>query len=525
MPPALLTFPFLLFLLCASLSSPILADVLINEDHVGRLRIATQNTSSPILLNGKDFFRLLADNTSHVEDVIQAECLESIEIDGSGSLSINVRNTTRPIVINGIDIFAVLLQQPSGNTSFTAESNNINTTTLHIDDYGSLIISTKNKTAPVVVNDVDLMQMVCAQLVCPAGHYRVGCSGADGGICTAFRVCTRREYEAVAPTATTDRICAELGDGIEIIPIALPTVGSWMTSITAPNGVSYSLPFNHSSIMMFDPVSETINYTSIPVDTVNNAYWSGVLAENGLIYGVPFSATSVLIFDPLDNSVDTTSITVPDTNFKWISGVQADNGLIFCVPSSATSVLIIDPSTNNVDMTSMPLPAGSSKFGQAIKAPNGLIYATPQNANYMLIIYPVQKLIVTTSIPTRTGTLKWVSALSVGNIIYCMPYSTADILAVDTTDNSVTYISLNGYPENNKWISSALLSDGRIVSVPYYADAVLIFDPATGTVDTMSLAGYAPSTFKWTSAHLYGNVVFGLPGNTASILKLDFNTN
>jgi len=49
------------------------------------------------------------------------------------------------------------------------------------------------------------------------------------------------------------------------------------------------------------------------------------MAPNGKIYGIPYSSSSVLIIDPLTNTVDTTTITGLSGSAKWIGGVLAPN--------------------------------------------------------------------------------------------------------------------------------------------------------------------------------------------------------
>ena len=110
----------------------------------------------------------------------------------------------------------------------------------------------------------------------------------------------------------------------------------------APNGKIYCIPRNSTSVLIIDPVTNTVDTTTISGLSGVAKWRGGVLAPNGKIYGIPRDSSSVLIIDPLTNTADTTTITGLTGNFKWYGGVLAPNGKIYGIPQNSTSVLIIN---------------------------------------------------------------------------------------------------------------------------------------------------------------------------------------
>ena len=57
---------------------------------------------------------------------------------------------------------------------------------------------------------------------------------------------------------------------------------------------------------------------------------------------MPANSSSVLIIDPVTNTVDTTTITGLTGTLKWIGGVLAPNGKIYCIPYASINILVIN---------------------------------------------------------------------------------------------------------------------------------------------------------------------------------------
>ena len=157
----------------------------------------------------------------------------------------------------------------------------------------------------------------------------------------------------------------------------------WSGGVLAPNGKIYGIPYNSTSVLIIDPITNEINTISgISADT--NKWSGGVLAPNGKIYGIPYNSTSVLIIDPVNNTVDTTSMTVSSDTNKWSGGILSQNGKIYGIPFDSDTVLVIDPTTNTTStITGL---TDSSKYVGGVLAPNGKIYGISYDSNNILII-------------------------------------------------------------------------------------------------------------------------------------------
>eukprot|EP01147_Barroeca_monosierra_P004015 gene4015-biopygen5106 len=111
------------------------------------------------------------------------------------------------------------------------------TTTMSLDEYGTLQVNAPNESVPVTINDIGVFQAMslmiqCMQTPCPPQHYRTGCeellsagnctrcplcpankyrshcNGASKGICLNVTTCGRGKVEVQGPTPTSDRVCA-----------------------------------------------------------------------------------------------------------------------------------------------------------------------------------------------------------------------------------------------------------------------------------------------------------------------------
>lgn len=154
-----------------------------------------------------------------------------------------------------------------------------------------------------------------------------------------------------------------------------------------------------------DDIMDTTSL-NIAADATDNKYSGGVLAPNGKIYCIPNSATNVLIIDPLTNTLDTTTISGLSGNFKWAGGVLAPNGKIYLPPHNASTVAIIDPSNDTIDVVTITGVPGAATTNGGCLAPNGKIFCAPKfdgGTGIVLIIDTLTDTIDTTSITGLSG--------------------------------------------------------------------------------------------------------------------------
>ena len=83
-----------------------------------------------------------------------------------------------------------------------------------------------------------------------------------------------------------------------------------------------------------------------------------------------------------------------------------------------------------------------------------------------------------TSITGLTGTIKWQGGVLAPNgKIYCIPYSSTNVLIIDPATDIAEQTSITGLTGGNKWYGGVLAPNGKIYCVPYAIAPVLIISP------------------------------------------------
>jgi len=308
--------------------------------------------------------------------------------------------------------------------------------------------------------------------------------------------------------ATSGFTVTKTGDGSG----SLAGATQWAGGVLAPNGKIYGIPQNSTSVLVIDPITNTVStFGSLSADA--DKWQGGVLAPNGKIYGIPRNSNSVLVIDPATDTTFTFGSLVGTD--KWFGGVLAPNGKIYGIPFNSTSVLVIDPITNTAS-TFGSLGVVVNKWVGGVLAPNGKIYGIPQNSTSVLLIDPITN--TASTFGSLVGTAKWFSGVLAPNgKIYGIPRNSTSVLVIDPATNTAsTFGSLSG---TFKWQGGVLAPNGKIYGIPYSSTSVLVIDPITNTASTFgSLVG----TAKWFGGVLAPNgKIYGIPRNSNSVLIID----
>ena len=164
----------------------------------------------------------------------------------------------------------------------------------------------------------------------------------------------------------------------------------WQGATLASNGKMYCGPYSHNSVLIIDPYTPSVDYTTIAGMTTfgggtsNSGWRQGCLAPNGKIYFAPRDSSSVLIVDPSTDTADEATIAgLAYRGALYGQGRLAPDGKIYCPPIAATNVLVIDPETDTIDTTTYTgVGVGTTKYFCSALAPNGKIYAVSFGAGY-----------------------------------------------------------------------------------------------------------------------------------------------
>jgi hypothetical protein len=75
------------------------------------------------------------------------------------------------------------------------------------------------------------------------------------------------------------------------------------------------------------------------------------------------------------------------------------------------------------------------------------------------------------------------------------------------------------------WSEAILGPEQKIYAVPYTSADILIIDTANGTASRSSIPGVGPtSTGKWVMGDIVNNAFYGIPYGSKSIIRVEFST-
>jgi len=276
----------------------------------------------------------------------------------------------------------------------------------------------------------------------------------------------------------------------------------------APNGNLYFMPcpfaYNpaiHSSIWtqnigIFNPYTKVFDQTTLSVnrypDLSGKKLWGSITAPNGKIYCIPWECNFVPIIDPITNTIDTTSISTvsgPITYQYYRGGVLAPNGKIYCAGDGAKNPTIGVINTNNNTFYTIPvtLPGGYSwslGFYNGALGKNGCVYFSPHGPKTPLKLNP------------SNDSLTWLSGADLGSHcgavtgkdgnVYCMPFAN-NMTRIDVSND--TYSTVGGARPYQAG-SGIVAQDGLIYLTPNQSSytSLAAFDIDTNTYKIASNA-------------------------------------
>jgi hypothetical protein len=244
----------------------------------------------------------------------------------------------------------------------------------------------------------------------------------------------------------------------------------------------------------------------------------GVLGPDGKIYGIPHNATSVLTIDPVTNTVDTTSINGLIGIDKWRGGVLAPNGKIYALPLDATCVLIIDPFSPISNITGVTPSTSFYTDGSLTLTCPGATFATvgPGQINVG------DNILLTTNLGNFTGYVQTVSSNTTLIFVYALGTNipVSEITAIQKT-RKADVTSISGLPLSFTGNHGARLGrDGKIYTIPGEQNIVLVIDPNTNTFTTIPVGPLVPN-LNWADGVLAPNgVIYGVPYNASQVLRI-----
>jgi hypothetical protein len=284
------------------------------------------------------------------------------------------------------------------------------------------------------------------------------------------------------------------------LPVFSPQ--SWPYGILHPNGKIYGIPRYATSVMIIDPVTNTVDTTTLPTGIASgNNFVGGVLHPNGKIYVAPYTANSngrVLIIDPSTNTVDTTSIIglvniANGPGGTKLSGAVHSNGKIYYPPFiNNNRMLIVDPNSPVTNISGVT--ASTSSFSNSTRT------LTCPGANFTTSLSVGDNILISTSSTNYTGYVQYIAdnqnvvfiaalgtSLSAGTITSIQKTRRADV----TTITNLGVIGNLGTPSLP--FGGAVFANGKIYCSPR-GGRVAIIDPDSPVT---SISGVVNSTSSY----------------------------
>jgi hypothetical protein len=215
--------------------------------------------------------------------------------------------------------------------------------------------------------------------------------------------------------------------------VRLPETGTWLSGALAPDNYIYYMPNDARRIMRLNPDNDSLSSVGDDLGQDGRKYVGTVVGNDDRVYGIPFQATRIIKFDP--SNPDTTS-TVGEEAERWFNcknGVLAGgDGYIYAANHSG-QVLQIDTTSNNYTWIGDRICSRGWGWGDPIVGVDKCIYWPPLDANRVLKFDPeTQQLPSLVGDDLGEGYLKWQGgALATHGVIYCIPYRSTQVLAID----------------------------------------------------------------------------------------------
>ena len=202
------------------------------------------------------------------------------------------------------------------------------------------------------------------------------------------------------------------------------------------NNKIYFAPHNSSKILEIDPTNNSLEFYEDRDIFDNSANCCDVIYNpvDKNLYFIPKYGTKVVQFNPLTKTINVVANMRDGNVDKFSCALLAPNGLIYCIPSFGYDYIArFDPNLHTITYKSFDTQPYDN-FRNAIYAPNNCIYMIPSGATTRYVTeYNLDKNNQEEIYEITKPTNKWAGGiLSEDGIITCMPFTSGNILRIDT---------------------------------------------------------------------------------------------
>lgn len=394
--------------------------------------------------------------------------------------------------------------------SILPAATQLGTATLTAGNRTLKFFSTQNVTADTTITSATAGNFTIAS------QYNVTVTGID---------ITLTASDDVAITAT-DQMTLNTADlNISASDDITITANDTFTITSTTNDITLSTPSLKYVSVTQSPPSADNSKKIATTEWVQTEFAGSHPVQIALRYAIETSAVSTALQSSSYSTATYAGATYVGTA-RWGAGVLAQNGCIYYGPASAGTILKLDPQSNTaeeIDISVLGLSNLSHLTG--VLGADGVLYFIPfvqESAGVFHVIKydPITEAKTTLIINTTATAAPWFGGvMSMAGNIYLIPYSSTNIVKIDTVLNSATIIP-SGTPGG--YIGGVLGLDGKIYCMPYTATTVLIIDPTTDTVSTNTYGLSLVDSNKWAGGVLGSNgKIYGIPFNSTSVLIIN----
>ncbi len=264
---------------------------------------------------------------------------------------------------------------------------------------------------------------------------------------------------------------------------------------------------------------------------------------NGKIYCAPYGAsgsdgTSILVIDTSNDSiywVDTTGVLGSNVgNLTGTGKYSAVNfgadGRMYFTPYQANAVMTLDPSNDHLTFidTSGVVTYNNGNLGTNHQWDGGInwkhfIYGSPSDGTDIIKINSLAGTVSRFG-SIAAGTAKY-SSIAVGpnGIVYMFPYGANDVLRLDPTDDSVTYVANGVLHLDDGFLGNGLMPDGTMIPIPQNRN--MRMDQSVEANDRQSTFGTpVGGGFPYLGGIVAPNgALYGVPNQATTVLKTVLN--
>jgi hypothetical protein len=282
--------------------------------------------------------------------------------------------------------------------------------------------------------------------------------------------------------------------------VELPETGDWLWqsgALAADNNIYY-MPANAHRIMRLNPDNDTLSSVGDDLGEGGFKYSGTVVGNDNCLYGIPYCTTHIIKYNPANP--DTTSIVGEEVRKRFYcgNGVLGGDGYIYAANESG-QVLKIDTTSNNHTWIGDQIYSGLGHgWGDPIVGVDKCIYWPPFNANRVLKFDPeTQQLPSLVGDDLGEGLAKWLGgALAKDGVIYCIPYRSTQVLAIDAFKELAMTLH-NNFRQYPQELGRLFVKDG--CNETFYGSAVRKF--GSEIVFEFLVEECLPSDKEWADTH------------------------